>query len=183
MKNELRRFYKILRQKIKSDDKKKWDNIIRRKVLESPYYRDANSIFTYFSKNDEIDTKEIIKKSLSDKKKVYIPKILEDYKMVPVLLESFDDLVWEKFGTKSSKNKKTCENPDLTIVPGLAFDENLYRLGFGGGFYDRYIKDHKDTIYMGLFYDNSKSFKLNIDDFDQSLNIILTEKKIYKNPS
>lgn len=183
MKNELRRFYKILRQKISPDDKKTWDQIIAKKVIESSYYKDANSIFTYFSKNEEIDTKAIIKKALDDKKKVYIPKVLDDKTMVPVLLNSFDDLVEGKFGIKSSKNTKTCKNPDLALVPGLAFDKNLYRLGLGGGFYDKYIKDHENTIFMGLFYDNSESFKLDIDDFDQSLEIIITEKKILKNPS
>src|SRR5690625_3237166 len=180
MKNELRRFYKILRKKLDPKDKKIWDKIIGRKVLENPYYKNCDTLFIYFSKNDENDTKNIIKKALADKKEVYIPKIFEKNTIKPVLLESFDDLIMGEYGIFTSKNKKTSLNPDLVIVPGLSYDSNLYRLGFGGGYYDKFIKDHKSSTFMGLFYDNSESFDLNIDKFDKSLDIIITEKKILK---
>ena len=98
--------------------------------------------------------------------------------MIPVLLKSFDDLVDGRYKIKTSKLKNTKENIDLTIVPGLSFDKNKYRLGYGGGFYDYYIKNHK-SFYVGLFYQINKSYKLNFDDFDQKLDLIITDKKIY----
>ena len=178
MKNELRRYFINNRKKISNSDKKIWDDEIKNKVIESKAYKNAKSIFIYYSTDDEIDTKKIIKEALLDKKEVYIPKITGKHTMVPVLLKSFDDLVYGKYKIKTSKLKNTKENIDLTIVPGLSFDENKYRLGYGGGFYDYYIKNYK-SFYVGLFYQINKSYKLNFDDFDQKLDLVITDKNIY----
>ena len=178
MKNELRRYFINNRKKISKDNKKIWDKKIKEKVIESDFYENAKSIFIYYSTDDEIDTKEIIKKAFLDKKEVYIPKIIGKNQMKAVLLRSFDDLVNGKYNIKTSKLEKSSEKIDLTIVPGLSFDENKYRLGYGGGFYDFYIKNHK-SFYIGLFYQINKSYKLNFDDFDQKLDLIITDKNTY----
>lgn len=178
MKNELRRYFLNNRKKISNSDKKIWDDEIKNKVIESKAYKNAKSIFIYYSTDDEIDTKEIIKKAFLDKKEVYIPKIIKKSEMIPVLLTSFDDLDYGKYKIKTSRLEITNENIDLTIVPGLSFDENKYRLGYGGGFYDYYIKNHK-SFYIGLFYQINKSYKLNFDDFDQKLDLIITDKNIF----
>lgn len=178
MKKELRRYFINNRTKIRPDDKKIWDKKIKENFLESDFYKNSKSIFIYYSTDDEIDTKKIIKEAFLDKKEVYIPKITGKHKMIPVLLKSFDDLVDGKYKIKTSKLENTKENIDLTIVPGLSFDKNKYRLGYGGGFYDYYIKNHK-SFYIGLFYQINKSYKLNFDDFDQKLDLIITDKKIY----
>lgn len=178
MKNELRRYFINNRKKISNSDKKIWDAEIKNKVIESKAYKNAKSIFIYYSTDEEIDTKEIIKKAFLDKKEVYIPKIIGKHQMKSVLLRSFDDLVNGKYNIKTSKLEKSSEKIDLTIVPGLSFDENKYRLGYGGGFYDNYIKNHK-SFYIGLFYQINKSYKLNFDDFDQKLDLIITDKKIF----
>lgn len=178
MKNELRRYFINNRKKISPYDKKMWDEKIKNKLLSSNHYKNAKSIFIYYSIDDEIDTKEIIKMAFLDKKEVYIPKIIKKSEMIPVLLTSFDDLVDGKYKIKTSRLEKSLEKIDLTIVPGLSFDENKYRLGYGGGFYDYYIKNHK-SFYIGLFYQINKSYKLNFDDFDQKLDLIITDKKIF----
>lgn len=178
MKNELRRYFINNRKKISNSDKKIWDEKIKNKVIESKAYKNAKSIFIYYSTDDEIDTKEIIKKAFLDKKEVYIPNIIGKHQMKAVLLRSFDDLVNGKYNIKTSKIEKSSEKIDLTIVPGLSFDENKYRLGYGGGFYDNYIKNHK-SFYIGLFYQINKSYKLNFDYFDQKLDLIITDKKIF----
>ena len=178
MKKELRRYFINNRKKIPKNDKKNWDEKIKNKLIKSEYYKNAKSIFIYYSTEDEIDTKKIIKQAFLDKKEVYIPKIIGKHTMVPVLLKSFDDLVYGKYKIKTSKLKNTKENIDLTIVPGLSFDKNKYRLGYGGGFYDYYIKNHK-SFYLGLFYQINKSYKLNFDKFDQKLDLVITDKNIY----
>lgn len=178
MKNELRRYFINNRKKIPPSDKKMWDEKIKNKLLSSNHYKNAKSIFIYYSMDDEIDTKEIIKKAFLDKKEVYIPKIIKKSEMIPVLLTSFDDLIDGAYKIKTSKLEKSLEKIDLTIVPGLSFDENKYRLGYGGGYYDYYIKNHK-SFYIGLFYQINKSYKLNFDHFDQKLDLIITDKKIF----
>ncbi|MFR2610696.1 5-formyltetrahydrofolate cyclo-ligase [Anaerococcus obesiensis] len=178
MKKELRRYFINNRKKIPKIDKKIWDEKIKNKLISSDYYKSAKSIFIYYSTEDEIDTKKIIKQAFLDKKEVYIPKIIKKSEMIPVLLTSFDDLIDGAYKIKTSKLEKSLEKIDLTIVPGLSFDENKFRLGYGGGFYDYYIKNHK-SFYIGLFYQINKSYKLNFDNFDQKLNLIITDKKIF----
>lgn len=178
MKKDLRRYFINNRKKIPKTDKKNWDEKIKNKLIKIPYYKNAKSIFIYYSTKDEIDTKKIIEQAFLDKKEVYIPKITEKNQMKASLLRSFDDLIDGKYKIKTSKLEKSSEKIDLTIVPGLSFDENKFRLGYGGGFYDHYIKNHK-SFYIGLFYQINKSYNLNFDDFDQKLDLIITDKKIF----
>lgn len=177
MKSEIRRYYKSLRNRISDDDRKKWDKAIRDKLYSLDIFKNASSIFTYLSVKDEVDTKEIIKMAWKMEKKVYIPKITDDKKMIPVLLDSFDSLSVDKYNIESSKNSITTKNIDISLVPGLSFDKNKYRIGYGGGFYDNFIKEFK-SFYVGLFYDISESFNLKIEENDQKLDMIITDKKI-----
>ena len=78
-------------------------------------------------------------------------------------------------------NKKVY--PDVLLVPLLAFDRQLNRLGYGGGFYDRYIEKietDKKIIKIGLAFSYQKIKKVPINKFDKKLDIIITEKKILK---
>tara|TARA_B100002052_G_scaffold239093_1_gene223054 strand:- start:1029 stop:1304 length:276 start_codon:yes stop_codon:yes gene_type:complete len=73
--------------------------------------------------------------------------------------------------------------PDVLLVPIVAFDNRKFRLGYGGGYYDRYIqkiKKIKNFLSIGLAFEFQKVKELKIDKFDQKLNIILTNKKVYR---
>ena len=73
--------------------------------------------------------------------------------------------------------------PDILLVPLVAFDYRKFRLGYGGGYYDRYIKRlEKKKIFLsiGLAFDYQKVNKLKINKYDKKLDIILTNKSIYK---
>lgn len=177
MKKEMRRYFKAQRNRISEKDKKTWDKIIRNRLFSTKIYKKSKTIFTYYSMKDEVDTIEIIKKSWQLEKEVYIPKIIDDGRMIPVLFESFDDLVKGKYNIPTSKNTKVKNNIDLCLVPGYSFDKNKYRIGYGGGFYDDFIKKN-ESFYLGLFYDITESFKLDLDIYDQKLDMIITDKNI-----
>ena len=73
--------------------------------------------------------------------------------------------------------------PDILLVPLLAFDENLYRLGYGGGYYDRAIsslRKMQKIITIGIGFDEQKMDNIPIEPHDEKLDYILTEKKLYK---
>ncbi|MGI9461388.1 MAG: 5-formyltetrahydrofolate cyclo-ligase [Alphaproteobacteria bacterium] len=91
-----------------------------------------------------------------------------------------DELQLEKFGTRSPYPDKIKMIPDIMFVPFLAFDEKKFRLGYGGGFYDRTIENlSKNFMTIGLGWDAQKIDKLPIDAFDKPLDYILTERIIY----
>ena len=70
-------------------------------------------------------------------------------------------------------------DPDILLVPVVAFDKNFYRIGYGGGYYDRFIskiKKKKRVLTIGLAFSFQKISKFNVDKYDQKIDFILTEK-------
>lgn len=82
------------------------------------------------------------------------------------------------FGIPTSKDNEFIENPDLTITPGLSFDKEKNRLGYGGGYYDKFFAKNK-TIKAGLMISDFLSIKLPIENTDVKVDFIITEEKIY----
>ena len=99
-----------------------------------------------------------------DNKKVVYPRVNKKKALEYVLVD--DKTKWEinKFGVKEPKNGKIIneETIDLLIIPALARNNNNYRLGYGAGYYDRYLKDNYPLYTIGVIFDNMSDF---IEDF------------------
>lgn len=178
MKKEIRRYFLNFKKRLPIDKKNAYDKAIYENIINSDLYKNANSIFVYLSRDYEIDTKSLIEKALEDGKIVCVPKIRKKMLMEAAILEKMDDLVLGDFDIETTKQDKILESPDLTLVPGLCFDDNKHRVGFGGGYYDNYLSNH-DSTYLGMFYSESKIDKIPNEDHDQKLDYIVTEKGIF----
>ncbi|MDO4594971.1 MAG: 5-formyltetrahydrofolate cyclo-ligase [Tissierellia bacterium] len=178
MKKQLRNKYISLRNDLNEDKKNNLDNLIFSNLIENPFYKKAKSIFTFVSMPSEIDTHKLIKKALDDQKIVLVPKIIDKSIMIATRIYDYDQLYKDKFGIYSVKNTEEFKKPDLTICPGLCFDIFKNRLGYGGGYYDNYIRSHKSR-YIGIFYSFQKENKVIVDENDQKLDFILTEKEFF----
>ncbi len=88
------------------------------------------------------------------------------------------------FGTKEPNSDLIYVMPDIILVPCLAFDENGYRLGYGGGYYDRTLEIYREKGHsfsaIGVAFDGQKSEHVPVAKYDQPLDIIVTEKKVYR---
>ncbi|WP_050607061.1 5-formyltetrahydrofolate cyclo-ligase [Clostridium niameyense] len=157
---------KALRKKMKGKraflnelDKLNKDNIIKDKFLSSDFYKNSIGIFIYVSLQKEVDTHSIIKQALKDEKRVFVPKVISlNQGMVAVEIKDFSCL--KQCGTYKilepvDFNKKiNKEDIDLAVVPGIAFDRKGGRLGYGGGFYDRFFVGlNKNVPKIALAYD------------------------------
>lgn len=94
-----------------------------------------------------------------------------------------DELEIGKMGLQEPFANKKILDPDIILVPLLAFDEKLYRLGYGGGYYDRAIaklRQIKKIITIGIGFNGQKVDNIPIEPHDEKLDYILTEKKLYK---
>ena len=87
-----------------------------------------------------------------------------------------DPLSINKYGIPEPTSEKIM-NPSILLVPLLAFDKNNNRIGYGGGFYDRYIKRNKKIITIGLAYSVQKVNKIITNEHDMKLNYVVTNKK------
>lgn len=174
------------RDNIENKGKINKDRIIANKLYESEYYKEVSKIFIYVSFGAEINTKIIINKALNDGKKIYIPR--SDYKtklMEAVQIKSLNELIEDSYGILSPNLENEPIDPnelDLIIIPGVAFDKNGGRIGYGAGFYDRYLKritkdNHKRIPKVALAYDLQIVEKVPMYKEDMPIDYILSEKE------
>ena len=183
---------RILRNKILSvrntldkEIKDKMDYEIYNKLISSELYLKAKNIFIYISFDKEIETKRIINKALSDEKQVYIPKIYRaDKSMKAISLKAFEDLKGNSMGILEPIDDSDYINKeeiDLIIVPGVVFDLNGNRIGYGGGYYDRYLEDIKEiNNKVVLAYDLQIVDFIESESHDISFDYIITNTKFRK---
>ena len=177
-KPELRAVFKEMRQGLSFDYRRSLDYEIESRLLCSLEYSQADIIFTYVSEGSEPDTTGVIHSALVNGKKVAVPKCSDKGVMDFYFIKSFDDLNKGKFGILEpdiNKCKKAVSTENsLCVVPALSFDAQGYRLGRGGGYYDRFLKDFKGKT-AGLCYNSFLRLSLPKESFDRPVDIIVTE--------
>ena len=174
-KNELRKYFKNSRKNLEID---KISEKIYENLCKIPQYANAENIFTYYSTGDEIRTQKILSEN---GKSVYIPKIV-DGKMIAVKFEEKKLVTGAfKIPEPESAEEYILGESDVVIVPALAADKNFYRLGYGGGFYDRYLKNSKGTKIVLIPHKHLIS-KIPEEPHDVRCDIIVTENEVLTNP-
>lgn len=179
IKNELRTRIKLLRGDLTEDVKRNHDNKIFKKIIESNEYKSSKIIFIYVSFDKEVDTIKLIKKALEDKKNVLVPKIisLKDG-MIAVEISSLQELSMSKYNILEPMLPAEIKHYeiDLCIIPGVAFDVNGGRVGYGGGFYDRFlVKLKKDVSLIALGYKFQILDYVPMEEFDIKISSIISE--------
>jgi 5-formyltetrahydrofolate cyclo-ligase len=132
----------------------------------------------YYPYNYEINAIEILEKFEKLSYQVSLPKIKKNSQMDFFNWSHHNPLEINRYGIPEPISNKV-KYPDILLVPLLAFDEELNRIGYGGGFYDRYIKrikKIKKIITIGLAYSFQKVRKIEVDKHDIKLDFIITEK-------
>lgn len=118
------------------------NHAIYQQVVQQKCYADCATLFIYYSTVDEIDTHEIIADALRRGKRVCVPKCMPGHRMQPRCIQSEQDLTEQTFGIPEPGEHCAAVAPadiDLCIIPALACDLTGSRLGYGGGFYDRFL--------------------------------------------
>lgn len=116
---------------------------IAENFLALPEYKSSSTVFAYLGVGREPATADIINAMLADGKTVALPISYKGGIMVPHVIKSLDEMIPGKFGIPAPPEDTPALEPgevDLIIVPGVTFDEKGYRMGRGGGYYDRYLE-------------------------------------------
>ncbi|MDC0943246.1 5-formyltetrahydrofolate cyclo-ligase [Pelagibacteraceae bacterium] len=180
-KNILRKKYLYLRKKkyyeINSDFFLPFINLIKSNCKKK------NLKFAlYYPSNFEVNILKLLESNYMKNKKTLIPVTEENNLMNFFPWKKNEVLSVNKFGLLEPI-KSHAEIPDVMLVPVLAFDSEKFRLGYGKGFYDRYLnkylKKFKNILTVGVAFSFQKYHKLPTDNNDVQLNYILTEKGIY----
>ena len=147
-------------------------------ILKSENIKGKN-IGGYYPYNYEVDVTEILKEFEKKKYLISLPKIKDNFQMDFFKWSFSNPLIINKYGIPEPISNKI-RYPDILLVPLVAFDKDLNRIGYGGGFYDRYIKKikkKKKIITIGLAFSFQKVKKIQTNKFDIKLDFIVTEKK------
>ena len=165
------------------ENKKLLSNLIEKSFVESDFYKNSEVLLLYYSVGSEVATDGIFRKALIDKKRVAFPVCVDtNGNMQFYYINDESDLEEGMYGIKAPKNhckKFTCAENALCIVPGLSFDKKGYRLGYGKGYYDRFLGSF-EGISVGLSFECLVCDALPTDEHDKKVDCLITDKRIYK---
>ena len=158
--------------------------VIQNRVINSSQYKSARTIGAYFPIGSEVRTERIISTALDNHKVVLLPKTGSDkIAFFRIFQADFREkkLVEGRFRILEppTSSSDVCKNIDLLIVPGVGFDKYGYRIGYGKGYYDRFIKENDFGFSIGIgFQFQVFDSRLPHSAFDQRLDAIATEKNV-----
>lgn len=175
-KTNLRKEMMILRDKISNADRIESNKKIAKLLFSRPVFKKAKIIAFYLSKGSEVETREMIKEALKIGKEILVPVTNE--KMEFVRYEVGEELVAGKYGISEPKTKRSPSNfPQLIIVPGIVFGLCMHRIGYGKGYYDKYLAT-SPAYRIGICYDFQIKDRLPSHSDDQRMDEIITDKRI-----
>lgn len=151
--------------------------VLAEKLYNTPQYRACKSLYAYLSFNQEVRTDPIIRRAWADGKRVAVPKVIGD-EMVFIWIDSFDNLTPQgAFNiTEPIENGPVAEDGTaLVLMPGLAFDPAGHRVGYGGGYYDRYLSARPGHPTVALCYDFQLYERLDVEAFDIPVDAVITD--------
>lgn len=182
LKQKLRAESKLYRNRLSEQEKRLLDSKISNRFFNTWQYRDCKVLLTYVSTAIEVDTHAIIARALSDKKRVAVPKCIDNTRLMDFyFINGFDDLESGFMGVLEPVPER-CEkltdfSDGLCIVPALMFDEYGYRLGYGKGYYDRFLSNFCGET-LGICYNSCIKEKLPHGKFDKCVEKIITQSKM-----
>jgi len=142
------------------------------RVTVNPEYVKASKVMLYYPLWDEVDTRPLITRALDDGKRVILPTVVGD-DIIPV--EVTKDTKWVKgpFDIMEPVAERYEGEIDFILVPGVAFDRNLNRLGRGKGYYDRFLAQHADAYRLGICFGFQVLAEIPTEPFDFKMNELL----------
>lgn len=181
-----RKKFQALRTKLSDEARLAFSRRIADTIEGLNSYLEAETVFVYVSMTSEVVTTAFIENAIAMKKQVAVPRIDTDNQgkrcMQFYRIHGLADLVPGYYGIMEpmTDHVVTPKNGDLMIVPGLAFTQDGHRLGYGGGFYDRYMHKYGDINFhrVGVAFDIQITPFLPHESFDETVNMIITEKRI-----
>lgn len=197
-KKRLRKEILGIRDAMPEELRKKKSCRICQMIYDMEVYKEADVILVYVNYQSEVITMPLIEKSLMDKKRIFVPKVVgnemefyrinsveeleEGYKgiMEPVSGQNFENIAVNR------QSEQTIERifNTLVLMPGAVFDKNCHRIGYGKGFYDRYLTRMSENgigfCTAGLGYECQLVCEVPCEEHDIGMDMLITENKIYK---
>ncbi len=173
------------RSEIAKETREEYSKKIATSLYETNHYKNAKTIMAFISFGSEINTRYIIDHAIKEGKIVVIPVMVPETRELKVSrILDFSELEVGHYNIPTQKKKflrfldpKTI---DLILTPGLIFARDGYRIGYGGGYYDRFLEIYGDIDKIAIGFDMQVVDKVPTDEYDIPVDYILTEKNFIK---
>lgn len=171
----------LLRQKLRmvtEEDRKEWSDAVISRLEESQSFRHAHVVMLYYPVHNEVDLRGLLDK-YKDEKIILLPVTHRD----SIELRQYvgkDNMKTGHFGIPVPQTGTYRGEPDLVIVPGLAFDKDLVRMGRGKGYYDRFLRKLGKVTKIGVCYDFQMKDNLPWSWHDVRMDKVITPTAVYE---
>ncbi|WP_458412491.1 5-formyltetrahydrofolate cyclo-ligase [Schinkia sp. CFF1] len=181
-KSEIRQMMKVKLQQLSGDVINQWSSDIAALLYNSQDWIAANTIGITISRKREVATKTIIEKGWEQGKRIVVPKCDPGTKeMTFRVLHSFDQLEIVYYGLEEPKESETtavsANDIDFLLVPGLVYNKEGYRIGFGGGYYDRFLSKYEGRT-AALAFEVQLLGELPLEEHDIPVDTLITNKQV-----
>ncbi|WP_457677712.1 5-formyltetrahydrofolate cyclo-ligase [Thermovibrio sp.] len=167
------------RLSLSKEESEKRSSAIRKKLEEEIRKLEPRSLLLFYPIKGEPNLLPLVEKLIEKGKEVSFPKVVGK-EIVPFKVSSLKELSRGKFGIPEPPpfKERRVREVDLVIVPGIAFDERGYRIGYGGGFYDRLLEKLPVKSKIGVCFDFQLLSKIPNQPFDIPVDVVITEKRV-----
>ena len=154
-------------------------------VLSLSEFQTAKIVACYVNKGSEVETKPIIRNILSSSKKVLVPTVTGERDLVFSELRSLEELVLGTFGILEPQpdltRPRSLETVDLAFIPGIVWDSEGYRVGWGKGYFDAVLEKLPSwATSIGLAYDQQVVDRVPREEFDLPVDLVVTETRVIR---
>lgn len=181
-KEALRSTFRVRRSALSKEERARADLRIASRLLELPEVVRADCVFTYLSFGSEVDTRFVITRCWEMGKRVCLPRCAAGYTLTWHAVDGLDHLVRSRFGMEEPAAGAPQAQPagsvySVALVPGLAFDRRGFRLGYGGGYYDRFLPAFSG-VSIGLCRSDLLSDELpSLSEYDYPVDLVVTDNE------
>lgn len=182
-KQRLREERLAAREALSEQERAVLDNRITQKLLATSEYAEATTVLTYVSVSSEVSTRMFIECALRDGKTVAVPRCLPGHRLEFVAIASLEQLVAAPFNLLEPSRELPALIEDqmsnaICIVPALLVDTKGYRLGYGAGFYDRFLSTYSGKKICLAYQHNLSKTMLPHTEFDVPVDMVITESDV-----
>jgi 5-formyltetrahydrofolate cyclo-ligase len=145
-------------------------------------YKKAKVVMFYVDMRNEVMTKAAINKAIAEGKRVVVPRVKKGYGLLAIEIQSLEELSPGTFGVMEPPEKEeiVLKDIDVVVVPGVAFDRNGYRIGYGAGYYDNFLPKLKsDAKNIAVAFEMQLRDLIPVESHDVKMDMIITEQGIY----
>lgn len=176
-KTEIRTIVRNNKKALTKEEIERRSHKLFQKIVELPEYRQSTRVYSYVSYNQEVSTFEFMRRVLSDKKTLLVPKVYGDIMRYHEILD-LNELKPGAYGIlEPDTNRPDSVFEGFMLLPGLAFDKKGHRIGYGGGFYDKYLSEHPAYFKAAPAYDFQVFDEIPFEKYDILIDRVIAENE------